>query len=188
MYRCNKLLFSGFICLFLICLIIAGNGYALELDGDFPSFYLKDINGNDFFLNEYVGEKSSKNLKGIIFSFCASYCLPCKREIPELEKLKEKYKDQGLGIYLIALEKEELAKTIIEETKTTIPMLLDKYLVTQKLIGFTGIPFTVLIDSDQKVRYIGTAFPEGKEAETIERLENAAMDVLGIDSGGADRQ
>ncbi|MFC1651005.1 TlpA family protein disulfide reductase [Candidatus Latescibacterota bacterium] len=187
MYRCNKLLFSGFICLFLICLLIAENGYALEIGGDFPSFYLKDISGNDFFLNEYAGEKASKNLNGIIFSFCASYCKPCKREIPELEKLKEKYKDKGLGIFLIALEKEELAKTIIEETKTTIPVLLDRHLVLQKRIGFTGIPFTVMIDKDKKVRYVGTAFPEGKEAETIERLENAVMDVLGIDSGGAAR-
>jgi peroxiredoxin len=188
MYRYTKLLFSGIICLFLLCFFVSGNGYALEIGEEIPSFYLKDIQGNDFFLNEYAGEKSTKDFKGIIFSFCASYCKPCKREIPELEILQEKYKDKGLGIFLIALEKEELAKTIIEETNTTIPMLLDKYLVTQKLIGFTGIPFTVMIDTDKKVRYVGSAFPEGKEAETMERLENAAMDVLGIDSGGAARQ
>ena len=174
-----------FLCLFLINPLWTEKGEGLEIGGDFPSFYLRDINGNDFFLNEYAGEKASKNLKGIIFSFCASWCKPCKREIPELEKLKEKYKDKGLGIFLIAIEKEELAKSIIEETKTTIPILLDRYLVMQKLIGFTGIPFTVVIDNDKKVRYIGTAFPEGKEAEILERLENAVMGVLGIDSGSA---
>ncbi|MFC1539753.1 TlpA family protein disulfide reductase, partial [Candidatus Latescibacterota bacterium] len=182
MYKNTNLLFSGFICLFLICFLGAVNSYALDIGGDFPSFYLKDINGNDFFLNEYAGEKATKNLKVIIFSFCASYCQPCKREIPELEKVMEKYKDKGLGVFLVALEKEELARSIIEETKTTIPVLLDRHLVLQKLIGFTGIPFTVIIDSDKKVRYVGTAFPEGKEAEVIERLENAVMDVLGSDS------
>jgi thiol-disulfide isomerase/thioredoxin len=176
---------TGLICFVWVFALSAQTGYALEIGDDFPSFYLKDIDGNDFFLNEYAGPKATKNLKGIIFSFCASYCIPCKREIPELEKLKDRYREMGIGIFLVAIEKEELARTIFEETGTTLPMLLDRYMVTQKLIGFTGIPFTVMIDSNKKVRYIGTAFPEGKEAETMKRLDDAAMDIVGADSSGA---
>ncbi len=180
----TKSLFFIVFFIFLLCLISSEQSYALEIGGDFPSFYLKTIDGDDFFLNEYVGPKATKSLNGIIFSFCASYCKPCKREIPELEKLKNRFTKMGIGIFIVAIEKEELARTILEETGTTIPMLLDRYLVTQKLIGFTGIPFTVMIDSDQKIRYIGTAFPEGKEAETMKRLDDAAMDMLDVDSGG----
>ncbi len=183
MYKRNILLSMCFLCLFLINPLWTEKGEGLEIGGDFPSFYLKDINGNDFFLKEYAGEKATKNFKGIIFSFCASYCKPCKKEIPELEKLMEKYKVKGLGIFLVALEKEEQAQKLIAETKTTIPVLVDKHLIVQKLIGFVGIPFTVLIDSDRKVRYLGTSFSEKNAEEIMERLEHAIMGVLDIDSG-----
>jgi len=149
------------------------------------NFYLKDIDGNDFFLNEYAGEKATKNFKGIIFSFCASYCKPCKKEIPELGKLLQKYEGKGLGIFLVAIEKEDQAQKLIAETKTTIPILLDRYLVMQRLIGFVGIPFTVLIDSNGKVRYMGTSFSEDNAEEIMERLEHAVLGILGIDSGDA---
>ena len=95
----------------------------------------------------------------------------------------EKYKVKGLGIFLVALEKEEQAQKLIAETKTTIPVLVDKHLIVQKLIGFVGIPFTVLIDSDRKVRYLGTSFSEKNAEEIMERLEHAIMGVLDIDSG-----
>lgn len=172
-----------FLCLFLINPLWTEKGEGLEIGDDFPSFYLKDINGNDFFLKEYAGEKATKNFKGIIFSFSASYCKPCKKEIPELGKLLQKYEGKGLGIFLVAFEKEDQAQKLIDETKTTIPVLVDKYLIMQKLTGFLGLPVTVLIDSDRKVRYIGTGFPEKNAEEIMERLEHAVMGVLGIDSG-----
>ena len=183
MYKRNSLLSLCFLCLFLINPLWTERGEGLEIGGDFPSFYLKDINGNDFFLKEYTGEKATKNLKGIIFSFCASYCKPCKKEIPELGKLLQKYEGEGLGIFLVALEKEDQAQKLVTETKTTIPVLVDRHLVVQKLIGFVGIPFTVLIDSDRKVRYLGTSFSEENAEEIMERLEHAVVGVLGIDSG-----
>ena len=89
------------------CPLFAQNGDRIEIGDICPSFYLRDINGNNFFLSECVGEKATGNYEGIIFSFCASYCEPCKKEIPELEKLLEIYKDRGLGVYLVALEKKD---------------------------------------------------------------------------------
>ena len=185
MYKRNILLSLCFLCLFLINPLWTEKGEGLEIGGDFPSFYLKDIDGNDFFLKEYTGEKAKNNFKGIIFSFCASYCKPCKKEIPELGKLLQKYEGKGLGIFLVALEKEDQAQKLIVETETTIPVLVDKHLVVQKLIGFVGIPFTVLIDSNGKVRYMGTSFSEDNAEEIMERLEHAVLGVLGIDSGDA---
>ncbi len=165
--------------------VMAAKGDIVKIGDEFPSFFLKDINGNDFFLSEYIGEKATKNYKGIIFSFCASYCEPCKKEIPELEKLLGKYEESGLGIYLIALEKKEQAQELIDETKTNLTVLVDRYLVLQKLLGFTGIPFTVLIDNNGKVRLINSAFSEKNADEIMEGFEHAVMDVLGIDSSDA---
>ena len=164
---------------------LAEKGKQIKIGDEIPTFFLKDIHGNDFFLKDYVGEKPTKNFKGIILSFCASWCKPCKEEIPELEKLLDKYKDKGLLIYLIDLEKEELAQKFIDETKTSLPVLIDKYLVVQKLFGFNGIPYTVLVNSEGKVTYINTAFSQKRAAEIMKGFELAVMDVLGIDSGNS---
>ena len=176
--------------IFSLCVMFTGPVYSESGDrigiGDIcPSFFLRDIDGNDFFLSECVGEKAAKNYKGIIFSFCASYCEPCKKEIPELEKLLEIYKDRGLGVYLVALEKKNRVQKLIDETNTNLTVLVDRYLVVQKLLGFNGIPFTILIDNEGEVRLINTAFSEEKADEIMERFEHAVMDVLGIDSGNA---
>ena len=187
MFNRNSYLLICFLCLLLINPLWTEKAEALEIGDDFPSFFLKDINGNDFFLKEYTGEKAKNNLKGIIFSFCASYCEPCKKENPELAKLMEKLEGKGLGIFLVALEKEDLAQKLVEETKTTFPVLIDKHLIVQKLIGFVGIPYTVLIDSNRKVRYIGTSFSEDDAEEIMGRLEHAVLGILGTDSGDTDQ-
>ena len=95
----------------------------------------------------------------------------------------EIYKDRGLGVYLVALEKKDRAQKLIDETNTNLTVLVDRYLVVQKLLGFNGIPFTILIDKEGKVRLINTAFAEEKADEIMERFEHAIVDVLGIDSG-----
>ena len=129
-----------------------------------------------------MGENANRSYKGIIFSLSASTCKPCKKEIPELEKLMVKYEDRGLAVYIIALEKEELARRLVSETKTTLPVLIDRYLLVPKLLGRKGIPFTLLVNSKGVVRYINTGFSEKNIAEFIERFENEVVAVLGTDN------
>ena len=161
---------------------------ALQIGDKLPGFFLKNINGNSFFLDEYVGEKAKNSFKALIFSLSASYCKPCKKEIPELGKLMGKYKDKGLRVFIIALEKEERARTLIAETKTTIPVLIDKHLLVPKLLGHEGIPFTILVDEEGTVRYINTGFSEKNVDRFMERFENEIMAVLGLDNSGSDEQ
>jgi len=164
----------------------AKKGERLKIGGVFPSFFLKDTNGNNFFLNEYVGEKATNPCKGVIFSFCASYCKPCKKEIPELDKMKDKYGSKGLEIFLInGGEDKELALGLIKEVNTRLPVLLDRYLVVLEMIGEPGIPHTVLLDKAGKVRFINTGFAENNGEEILKELEHAIQDVLGIGSGSS---
>ena len=148
-----------------------------------PGFFLKDIDGKDFFLDNYVGKKAKDTYTCMIFSLSASYCKPCKKEIPELEKLLKKYKDKGLGIYIIALEKEEQARKLVAETKTILPVLVDRYNIVPKLLGNKGIPFTLLVDREGTVRLINSGFSEKKAKEMVERLEHEIMAILGAGSG-----
>ncbi len=157
---------------------------SIRIGDKMPGFFLKDIKGNRFFLRDYIGEKAKFKHRALILSLSASYCKPCLKEIPEFKKMMEKYKDKGLGIYIIALEKESMAKKLIRETQTTLPVLIDRYLLIPKLIGRKGIPCTLLLDGDGTVKYINTGFNEKNAHEFIEKFENAVDRVLG--SGGGD--
>lgn len=166
----------------------AKKGERLKIGDEFPMFFLKHINGNNFFLNEYVGGKAIHPCKGVIFSFCASYCKPCKKEIPELDKLRDKYGSKGLEIFLVnSGEDRELALGLIKEVNTKIPVLLDRYLVVLNMIGQPGIPHTVLIDKACVVRFINTGFAEDNSEAILKELEHAVEDVLGITSGGSNQ-
>jgi len=160
-----------------------GQNKPIQVGDRIPGFYLKHIDGGRFFLKDYIGEGAKFRHKALIFSLCASYCKPCKKEIPELGKMREKYGDKGLGIFLIAIEKKENARKLIEETGTTLPVLIDRYLLVPKLIGRTGIPCTLLVDGDGIVRYVNTGFNEENAGEFIKKFEDAVALVL--ESGGA---
>ncbi|MBT4483206.1 MAG: redoxin domain-containing protein [Candidatus Latescibacteria bacterium] len=180
----KKILTVSSLC--VLCMLVLSFGAeaqekAIRIGDKIPGFFLKDLNGESFFLRDYVGEKAKKNLKAMIFSLSASYCKPCKKEIPELGKMMEKYKDKGLEIYIIAIEKEEQALKLVAETKTAIPVLLDKYLMVPKLLGHESIPFTLLIDSEGTVKFINTGFSEENAMEFIERFENEVVALLDIE-------
>ena len=159
----------------------AQKGERLKIGDECPGFFVKMIDGENFFLNEYVGEKAPKNIKGLLFSFCSSTCKPCKKEIPELEKMQEKYKDKGLKVILINVgEKEDLARKLIKEVNTNLPLLLDRYMVVSKRLGVTAVPYTILLDAMGKVKYINTGFAEDKTEEFLKILEDAVSAVLEI--------
>jgi len=161
----------------------AAHAQALKAGDTFPSFYLKDIEGTDFFSNQYIGEKAPDTVKAVVFSFCASYCKPCKIEIPELGALAEKYRGQGIEVFLVTLENQTLSRELVKETGTKLRVLMDRYLVVQKLVGFQGIPFTVLVDRSGVVKLVNTGFSESQASETIKRLDETVRLIL---NGSAD--
>ena len=171
--------------IFLV-LVIAGpvsaqTGKRLEIGDQCPGFFVKQIDGGNFFLNEYIGEKAVYKTKGILLNFCSSTCIPCKKEIPQLEKIQSKYKDKGLKIILVNVgENEKLARKLIKEVKTKLPVLLDRYLVVSKHLGVSVTPYTILLDNSGIVRYTNAGFAEDKTDKFIQLIEEKVTDVLGI--------
>ena len=153
----------------------------IQVGDTIPGFFLKDINGKKFFLKDYVGDTAKHEYKAIILSMCASYCKPCKKEIPELGRMVEKYHDRGLGAFLIVLEKDGQAKKLVAETKTKLPVLIDRYLIVPKLLKREGIPFTLLVDGSGTVRFINTGFSEKNAPEFIRRFEQKVVELLEIE-------
>ena len=106
-----------------------------------------DINGNPVSLSDYVGKGNY-----VLVDMWASWCGPCKREIPNLRKLHDLYKNKGLtvlGIYVWD-EIKNLAPAM-EKEGIVWPQIIDSNETATKLYGVQGIPCIMLIGPDGKI-------------------------------------
>lgn len=107
----------------------------------------KDIDGKTITLSELV-----KNNKYTLLEFWASWCSPCRAEIPNLKKAYQKYKDLGLEIYSVSIDaKKEDWEEALKEEKTTWPNSLlvgDEGKKQVSSYGVQGIPASFLIDKN----------------------------------------
>jgi len=115
----------------------------------FFELHCQDVNGNDVALSQFVEEG-----KIVFLDFWASWCGPCRQEIPLLKEVYSLYKDKGLEVISIAVHDSEANwLQAVQEEDMPWPQLLstvEKTLATQ-VYGFNGIPYTLLIGKDGKV-------------------------------------
>ncbi len=107
-----------------------------------PDFTLKDLKGNQVAL---------KNFKGrvVFLNFWATWCPPCRREMPAMERLYKKLKDRGLVILAVDMqESEKLVKAFMSDFSLSFPALLDLDGDISFLYGIRGLPSTYIIDRE----------------------------------------
>ena len=111
-----------------------------------PDFTLKDINGNMVKLSDFRG-------KAVVLNFWATWCPPCKVEIPWFEDLQNKYGSQGLEVVGVALDDssdKEIAD-FAKEMKMNYPVLLGKEETSDLYGGVEALPTTFYIDRNGKI-------------------------------------
>ncbi len=109
-------------------------------------FTLKDLNGNDVKLSSFKG-------KAVIINFWATWCHPCREEIPDLQKGYDENKDKGLVILGVNIkENESKVSKFTKDYKMTYPILLDIDGTTSDAYRVFGIPMSFFIDRNGLVK------------------------------------
>jgi len=119
-----------------------------------PDFTLNDINGNPVTLSDYKG-------KLVFVNFWATWCPPCRAEIPAFVELIDKYGDQGFAILGISVDKPadvEKIPSFMKKMKMNYPVLIASGDVVQNYGGISSIPTTFVINKEGKVlgRIVGS--------------------------------
>jgi cytochrome c biogenesis protein CcmG/thiol:disulfide interchange protein DsbE len=123
---------------------------AVEVGKDAPAFTLADIDGKQMSLSDFKG-------KVIILDFFASWCPPCRQEIPDFIELEKQYEGEGLAIVGVALVNAEEAKAFAAQFHINYPVLVDDGKVSALYGPVRSIPTTFIIDKSGKIvkMYIG---------------------------------
>ena len=121
-----------------------------------PAFTLRDTTGKKVSLSDYKG-------KAVVVDFWATWCAPCKIEIPWLEKLRDQYASQGLEVLGISEDDLDLddQKALLKEKKDitdsatklgiNYPVLFDDKKVAEPYGGVDALPTTFYVDRNGKV-------------------------------------
>jgi peroxiredoxin len=139
-----------------------------ELPGRAPQFALKDLKGHTVRLEDLRG-------KVVLLNFFATWCAPCRQEIPDLERLYRRFNDQGLEIVGISLDMEgaRLLNPFVQYYGITYPIVLGTREVVVDYGGIRGIPTSFLIDRTGRVAKHFVGF------RPVQEFEQSVLELLG---------
>ena len=136
---------------------------------DAPNFTLEDMDEYEYDFSEYRG-------KVVLLNFWASWCPPCRREMPSMERLYRKYQENDFTVVAINQMEDEdkiFAFTGALETQLTFNILLDTQSTVSQDYDVRGLPTTYLIDKKGRIRYRavgGREFDHPKVEKIIQSL------------------
>jgi thiol-disulfide isomerase/thioredoxin len=107
----------------------------------------------------------------VLINFWATWCGPCRKEMPLLDQIYQRYK--GLGFTLLGVNVEEDsagAENWLKQTPVTFPVLFDRENRVSKLYEVTAMPSTVIVDRKGQVRFVHYGYTPGTENEYQDQI------------------
>jgi len=147
--------------LFVMTTLVASVAWAAQtLSGPAPGFTLQTRDGEQVSLASLKG-------KVVMVNFWATWCVPCRQEMPHLQALYERYNSLGFELLAVNVEKDNAdgARKWLEETPVTFPVLFDPNNQVTKLYKVQTMPSTVLVARDGTMRFIHHGYKPGYEGE-----------------------
>jgi thiol-disulfide isomerase/thioredoxin len=129
-----------------------------------PDFALRSMQGPSMRLSEHLGEV-------VVINFWATWCGPCRQEMPLLDALYGKYKQAGLVLLSVNIdEKVEPAIEMAQTLKVSYPVLFDARKEVSRAFDVGAMPVTVLVDRAGVVRYVSEGYKPGYEKRYTDKL------------------
>jgi peroxiredoxin len=143
----------------LVSGIVASAAPAANLSGPAPGFTLESRDGDVVSLEDLKGQV-------VMINFWATWCVPCRQEMPHLEALHQRYNSLGFTLLGVNVEDNpEGAAKFLKDTPVSFPILYDPKNGVSKLYDVVAMPTTVLVGRDGTMRFIHHGYKPGYEGE-----------------------
>ena len=147
-----------------------------------PEFSLKDADGKTVHLSDYKG-------KVVLLDFWATWCGPCKLEIPWFMEFEKQFKDQGFAVVGVSMDEDgwTAIKPYVQDMKMNYRVLLGNDTVSAAYGGLDSLPTTLLIDREGGIASVHVGVSMGKEEfkNAIVKLLDTSSVRAPVASGGA---
>jgi peroxiredoxin len=130
------------------------------------NFTLTDLNGKSWTLKDLRG-------KIVMLNFWATWCPPCRKEMPDLESLYTRFGPQGFVILGISDDDPDKVRAFIQKQGTTYPVLLDPGSKVNQLLHINGIPKTFVYNREGKI--VAQSIDMRTQKQFLEMLERAGL-------------
>jgi thiol-disulfide isomerase/thioredoxin len=132
--------------------------------GPAPAFTLTERGGSQLSLAQYKGQV-------VMLNFWASWCGPCKTEMPLLENIYKKYNKMGFTLIGVNVEPDSKdADAWLKQTPVSFPVIYDKDSKVSKMYDVSGMPSTVIIDRKGNIRMLHRGYKAGDENEYLDSI------------------
>jgi peroxiredoxin len=173
--RRTNTLFVGCVLLAALTVLPAFDGWSMgsrvpKVDMQAEDFRLTDLEGKSQSLSQY-------HRKIVLVNFWATWCKPCRTEMPAMQKIYDKLRDKGFVVLAVnELEDDAKVREYIKQYGYTFPVLMDRYNQVANQFGVFGLPVSVFIDQEGRVQeYIkGGLLTEQKIQEVVDRLQSTS--------------
>ena len=129
-------------------------------------FTLTDLQGKSWTLQALRG-------KVVLVNFWATWCQPCRKEMPDLDTLYKRFKDQGFVILGVSDEEVEKVRQLLSERNVSYPILLDPGRKVNEVFRIEGIPKSFVYDRDGKL--VSQSIDMRTQTQFLEMLAQAGL-------------
>ena len=144
---------------------VATASNAGSVSGPAPDFTLKSRSGKNIRLSDLRGQV-------VMLNFWASWCGPCRQEMPILEQLHKRYGKLGFTVVGVNVEQDSSkAVAYLRDIKVSFPILYDNTSKVSKLFNVNAMPTTVMIDRNGKMRFLHEGYKPGYEKDYKKQIK-----------------
>jgi len=131
-----------------------------------PDFVLKSATGENLRLSEYRGDV-------VMINFWATWCGPCRQEMPLLDELYGRYQRVGFNLLGVNIDDDSRrAMAMVNELGISFPVLFDEDKKVSKLYEVEAMPLTILLDREGTVRHVHHGYQPGYEQKYLNEIRS----------------